>query len=98
MNDEQPTQEQEGSNSRLLHAFVRTFYLQIPFALLTMLIADGGIIARHALIAAISFWGGMLIFVVLRNGKWTRQDSYLLLLGYWPVFAIVSTVATSLGK
>jgi hypothetical protein len=62
--------------------------LQVLLGFLSLLILDGGTIARICGIAVVAFWGGAAVLIWRRPQSPTRTDILLLRFGYVPVVVI----------
>ena len=66
--------------------------LQVPIAILCLLMLDGGGLAKLCAIAMIAFWCGAAMILVRRPGGPSFLDKLYLKFGFMPLFVVVCLV------
>jgi len=71
---------------------------QIPWAILNMLLLDGGEMARLCGITMLGFWAGVALMMARRPLSPSSFDIKLLRWGFLPLYFLVVVVTTALGR
>ena len=71
---------------------------QIPWAILNMLLLDGGEMARLCGITMLGFWAGVALMMARRPLSPSPFDIKLLRWGFLPLYVLVVGLTTVLGR
>jgi len=69
---------------------------QVPFALLSLLTLDGGIMARICGIAMLGFWAALALMMVRRPLSPSAFDIMFLRWGFFPLYGLVFGLGVAL--
>jgi hypothetical protein len=72
-------------------AFKVSACLQMPILLLASIVLDGGEVLQWMMLAALTYWLGVFIIMIRRNGNATRLDALLIKWGY-PLAIVLAAI------
>ena len=83
-------------SSRYREAIVFTLIQQVPCALLSLLMLDGGIMARICAITMLGFWAAVALVMVRRPLSPSSFDIMFLRWGFFPLYSLVFGLGVAL--
>ncbi len=81
---------------RYREAIVFTLIQQVPCALLSMLMLDGGVMARICGITILGFWAAVALMMIRRPLSPTSFDIMFLRWGFFPLYSLVFGLGVAL--
>jgi hypothetical protein len=83
-------------SSRYREAIVFTLIQQVPCALLSLLMLDGGVMARICAITMLGFWAAVVLMMVRRPLSPSSFDIMFLRWGFFPLYSLVLGLGVAL--